>query len=149
MPAKLNFFKTPASEVGPCPLPLEYQAASSQARLKSARAQPPWSPHPLSAYAHVFTSLREPSLPHELPHPFKELQHAPNRIVTFPIRLLVLYLNHRNPPPTILKVLSLSNGAVLVRVWLAAQQQPRGLVPLHHARQLQAYDVIGSSSVVR
>ncbi len=33
MPAKLNFFKTPTSvrlvQVGPCPLPLEYQAATS------------------------------------------------------------------------------------------------------------------------
>jgi hypothetical protein len=29
--------------VKPCPLPLEYQAASSQARLKSCWALPPWS----------------------------------------------------------------------------------------------------------
>ncbi len=27
----------------PCPLPLEYQAASSQARLKSCWALPPWA----------------------------------------------------------------------------------------------------------
>ncbi len=50
MPAKLNFLKTPASvwlvQVGPCPLPLEYQAASSQARLKSCRALPPCSRRP-------------------------------------------------------------------------------------------------------
>jgi hypothetical protein len=47
MPAKINFFKTPSSvrlvQVGLCRLPLEYQAASSQARLKSVRALPPWS----------------------------------------------------------------------------------------------------------
>jgi hypothetical protein len=29
--------------VEPCPLPLEYQVASSQARLKSCWALPPWS----------------------------------------------------------------------------------------------------------
>jgi hypothetical protein len=45
-----------------------------------------------------FATLREPSHQHELPHPYKESQHAPNRLETFPIRLLVLYLNHRNPP---------------------------------------------------
>ncbi len=56
VPAKINFFKTPASvwlgqfQVGPCPLPLEYQTASSQARLKSCWALPPWSGMP--TYVH-------------------------------------------------------------------------------------------------
>ncbi len=52
MPAKLNFFKTPTSvrlvQVGPCPLPLEYQAATSHTgrqpcRVKSLYMKRFWS----------------------------------------------------------------------------------------------------------
>jgi hypothetical protein len=43
MPAKLNSFKTPASvrlfQVGPCPLPLEYQAATSKHRQTAMPGQ--------------------------------------------------------------------------------------------------------------
>ncbi len=44
MPAKLNFFKTPTSvlvqvEVGPCPLPLEYQAATSHTGRQPCRVK--------------------------------------------------------------------------------------------------------------
>jgi hypothetical protein len=44
MPAKLNFFKTPTSvglvQVGPCPLPLEYQAATNLVQLHRQTAMP-------------------------------------------------------------------------------------------------------------
>ncbi len=43
MTAKLNFFKTPTSvrlvQVGPCPLPLEYQAATSHTGRQPCRAK--------------------------------------------------------------------------------------------------------------
>ena len=43
MPAKLNFFKTPTSvrlvQVGPCPLPLEYQAATSHTGRQPCRVK--------------------------------------------------------------------------------------------------------------
>ncbi len=43
MPAKLNFFKTPISirlvQVGPCPLPLEYQAATSHTGRQPCRVK--------------------------------------------------------------------------------------------------------------
>ncbi len=43
MTAKLNFFKTPISirlvQVGPCPLPLEYQAANSHTGRQPCRAK--------------------------------------------------------------------------------------------------------------
>jgi hypothetical protein len=43
MPAKLNFFKTPTSvrlvSVGPCPLPLEYQAATSHTGRQPCRVK--------------------------------------------------------------------------------------------------------------
>jgi hypothetical protein len=42
MPAKLNFFKTPTSvqlvQVGPCPLPLEYQAATRQTAMPGQKS---------------------------------------------------------------------------------------------------------------
>jgi hypothetical protein len=56
MPAKLNFFKTPTSvrlvQVGPCPLPLEYQAATSHTgrqpcRVKSLYMKRFWLAPPL------------------------------------------------------------------------------------------------------
>jgi hypothetical protein len=43
MPAKLNFFKTPTSvrlvQVGPCPLPREYQAATSHTGRQPCQAK--------------------------------------------------------------------------------------------------------------
>ncbi len=57
IPAKLNFFKTPASVwLVLSPLQLEYQAASSQARLKSCWALPPWG-RPTPSFATIPFSL--------------------------------------------------------------------------------------------
>ena len=46
-----NIFWTDLLRVGPCPPSLKYQAASSQARLKSVRALPPWARVPVPAPA--------------------------------------------------------------------------------------------------
>ena len=58
MPAKLNFFKTPTSvrlvQVGPCPLPLEYQAATSHTGRQPCRVK--------SLYMKRFCSVRNKSM---------------------------------------------------------------------------------------